>query len=260
MVSPRVQINGFPSFQLGGPVSWPKTVGPDSVYQFTDTVSWQRGNHSIKFGGEVLLNRSDDNVTSNNKGPVAFSSLQNFFSGTLKTARITSGNTARSLSDNGFAGFIQDDWRLKPRFTVNLGLRYELTTVPQADNNLLGNFIPGQGLFQVGSSSSSNVINGDHNDFAPRVGFAWDIGGNGKTVVRGGAGIYYSQASFDTFMAVANLFGLRTIPTGVPLYANGNPTPTTAGGTINVATISYSGSSLGLGNHSGKHRLRMGTQ
>ncbi|HEV3329387.1 MAG TPA: carboxypeptidase regulatory-like domain-containing protein [Bryobacteraceae bacterium] len=242
---PRLQISGFPSFQLGGPVSWPKTVGPDSVYQFTDTVSWQKGSHSIKFGGEVLLNRSDDNVTSNNKGPTSFRSLQNFFSGNLRTARITSGDTARSLRDNGVGLFVEDDWRLKPTFTVNLGLRYELTTVPQANGNLLGNFIPGQGMFQVGSSQLANVTNGDHKDFAPRVGFAWDVGGNGKTVVRGGAGIYYSQASFDTFMAVANLFGLRTIPTGVPLYANGNPTPTTAGGKINVATISYSGSSLG---------------
>ncbi len=248
---PRLQISGFPSFQLGGPASWPKTVGPDSVYQFTDTVSLQKGNHSIKFGGEGLLNRSDDNVTSNNKGPTSFNGLQNFFSGTLKSARITSGDTARSLSDNGFAAFIQDDWRIKPKFTVNLGLRYELTTVIQADGNLLGNFIPGQGMFQVGSTQLSNVTNGDHKNFAPRVGFAYDLGGNGKTVVRGGAGMYYSQASFDTFMAVANLFGLRTIPTGVPLYANGNPTPTTAGGTINVATISYSGSSLGSPNTPG---------
>jgi hypothetical protein len=72
---PRIQINGYPTFQLGGPVSWPKTVGPDSVYQFNDSVSLQRGKHAIKFGGEVLLNRSDDNVTSNNKGPVAFRSL-----------------------------------------------------------------------------------------------------------------------------------------------------------------------------------------
>ncbi|HEY6342824.1 MAG TPA: TonB-dependent receptor [Bryobacteraceae bacterium] len=242
---PRIQISGFPSFQLGGPVSWPKTVGPDSVYQFTDTLSYQKGKHSIKFGGEVLLNRSDDNVTSNNKGPVSFRSLQDFFTGTLKTARITSGDTARRLSDDGYALFVQDDWRLKPRFTVNLGLRYELTTVPQANGSLLGNFIPGEGMFQVGSKQLSSVTNGDHKDFAPRIGFAWDIGGNAKTVVRGGAGVYYSQASFDTFMAVSNLFGLRTIPTGVPLYANGNPTPTTAGGTINVATISYSGSSLG---------------
>ncbi len=94
-------------------------------------------------------------------------------------------------------------------------------------------------------------MNGDHKDFAPRVGFAWDIAGNGRTVVRGGAGVYYSQASFDAFMSVANLYGLRTIPTGVPLYANGNPTPTTAGGTINVASITYSGSSLGSPNTPG---------
>ena len=242
---PRIQINGYPSFQLGGPASWPKSVGPDSVYQFNDSLSMQRGNHAIKFGGEILLNRSDDNVTSNNKGPVAFRSLDNFFTGTLKTARITSGDTARSLHDEGYALFVQDDWRINRKLTVNLGLRYELTTVVQADQNLLGNFLPGQGLFQTGSTQLPNVMNGDHKDFAPRVGFAWDLGGNGRTVLRGGAGVYYSQASFDAFMAVANLYGLRTIPTGVPLYANGSSTPTTAGGKINVATITYSGSSLG---------------
>jgi len=242
---PRIQINGFPSFQLGGPASWPKIVGPDSVYQITDSVSVQKGNHALKFGGEILLNRSDDNVTSNNKGPLSFKNLDNFFLGNLKTARITSGDTARSLHDQGYALFAQDDWRLTKRLTINLGLRYELTTVVNANKNLLGNFLPGQGLYQVGSSQLGSVMNGDHKDFAPRVGFAWDVAGNGRTVVRGGAGVYYSQASFDSFMSVANLFGLRTIPTGVPLYANGNPTPTTAGGTINVATISYSGSSLG---------------
>ncbi|MGP0074230.1 MAG: carboxypeptidase regulatory-like domain-containing protein [Bryobacteraceae bacterium] len=242
---PRIQINGFPSFQLGGPVSWPKTVGPDSVYQFNDGISMQRGKHAIKFGGEVLLNRSDDNVTSNNKGPVAFRSLDDFFTGTLKSAHITSGDTARSLSDEGYALFIQDDWRLTSRITVNLGLRYELTTVVQANQDLIGNFLPGQGIFQAGSTQLPNVMNGDHKDFAPRVGFAWDMFGNGRTVLRGGAGVYYSQASFDAFMAVANLYGLRTIPTGVPLYTNGNSTPTTAGGKINVASITYSGSSLG---------------
>ncbi len=152
---PRIQINGFPSFQLGGPVSWPKIVGPDSVYQFTDSVSVQKGKHALKFGGEVLLNRSDDNVTSNNKGPLAFRSLDNFFTGTLKTAHITSGDTARSLSDEGYAVFFQDDWRLSRRLTVNLGLRYEITTVVSANNNLLGNFIPGQGLLRWEPLSSA---------------------------------------------------------------------------------------------------------
>ena len=248
---PRITINPFNSFQLGGPVSWPKTVGPDSVYQFSDSVSIQKGSHALKFGGEVLLNRSENNVTAFNKGPVAFRSLQDYFTGTIKNARITSGDTARTLSDNGFAAFIQDDWRIRPTFTVNLGLRYEITTVPQDSQNLLANFLPGQGMFQVGSSQLGSVINGDHNNFAPRVGFAWDLGGNGKTVVRGGAGMYYSQSSFDALMAVNNLYGLRTIPTGVPLYANGNPTPSNAGGTINVASITYSGGSLGSPNTPG---------
>lgn len=202
---PRMQINGFPSFQLGGPASWPKTVGPDAVYQFTDSVSKQKGNHSLKFGGEVLLTRADINVTSNNKGPISFKSLPNFFSGTIKNAKITSGNTARSLSDESYGLFIQDDWRVRPKFTVNLGLRYEVTTVVKDANDLLGNFIPAQGLLQVGSSQLGSVTNGDHNNFAPRIGFAWDIGGNGKTVVRGGGGLYYSQGSFDSFMGVNNL-------------------------------------------------------
>ena len=83
------------------------------------------------------------------------------------------------------------------------------------------------------------MINGDHNNFAPRLGFAYDLKGDGKTVVRGGASIYYSQANLDKFMAVNNLYGLRTIPTGVNLYANGNPTPFAAGGTVSVAAATH---------------------
>ncbi len=242
---PRIQIKSYTGFTLGNPGSWPKTVGPDSVYQFTDTVAWQHGKHSFKFGGEILLNRSENNVTANSKGPMQFSNLTSFFEGVLKTAKITEGSTARSLSNNGFAGFFQDDWRATPRLTINAGIRYELTTVVKDANDALANFLPGQGIVQVGSNQLSTVINGDHNNFAPRLGFAYDLKGDGKTVVRGGAGLYYSQASFDSFMSVNNLYGLRTIPTGVNLYTNGNKTPTNLGGTINVAAISLSGGALG---------------
>jgi hypothetical protein len=240
---PTMSFQGGYSFQLG--LGWPKTVGPNGVYQFTDSVSMLRGNHQLKFGAEVLINQSTNNVTANTKGPVRFSNLQSFFGGTMNRAQFTAGNLLRHLQDEGYAAFIQDDWRIKPRLTLNLGLRYELTTVLKEKDNLMGNFVPGAGLAQVGSSKLGDAFKGDHNNFAPRIGFAWDINGDSKTVVRGGAGIYYSQASFDSFMAVGNLLGLRTVPTGVNLYTKGNQTPFTAGGTINTGQITFTGTSLG---------------
>ena len=242
---PRIRIGGFPSFQLGA--SWPKTVGPDGVWQFSDSISYLRGNHSFKFGGEVLVNQSTNEVTSNTKGPISFANtkngppaLQNFFTGTLKSANITVGNFLRHMQSEGYAVFLQDDWRVTPRLTANLGVRYELNTVLKDKDHLLGNFDPVKGLIQDGVGGVSGVYNGDHNNFSPRVGFAWDIAGNGKTVVRGGAGILYEQGSFDYLNALGNLLGLRTVPTGVNIYTNNNMTPTTAGGTINVGAVSYS--------------------
>jgi hypothetical protein len=236
---PEIQWNGNAYF-LGG--SWPKTVGPDSVTQFSDSVSYLHGNHSFKFGGEVLILQSTNNVTANTKGPVRFKNLTNFFEGTMDRARFTSGNLLRQLQNEGYAAFLQDDWRLTPRLTLNLGLRYELTTIVKEKNNLIGNFDPVQGLQQVGVGGVSSVYNGDHNNFSPRVGFAWDITGNGKTVVRGGAGILYEQGSYDSLMALGNLLGLRALPTGVPIWtATSAGATATPGGTIDVGQVDYLG-------------------
>jgi hypothetical protein len=241
---PRIRIGELPNFQLGA--SWPKTVGPDGVWQFSDSISYLRGNHAFKFGGEVLINQSTNNVTSNTKGPVQFVTLSDFFAGKIQKANISAGNFLRHLQSEGFAAFLQDDWRMTPRLTLNLGLRYELNTVLKEKNNLVGNFDPVKGLVQDGVAGVSGVYNGDHHNFSPRVGFAWDIAGNGKTVVRGGAGILYEQGSFDYLNALGNLLGLRTVPTGVNLYVNGNPTtPATAGGTINLGAIQFSKKGLG---------------
>ena len=199
------------NFQLGG--EWPKTVGPDTVMQFTDHVSILRGNHSFKFGGDVLLNTSENNVTARAKGDFRFADLQNFFQGTMNRARLTVGNAKRNLTSQGYAAFLQDDWRVRPRLTLNLGVRYEINTVIRERNNLEGNFDPILGAVQVGNQIP-NPYNGDHNNFSPRVGFAWDINGNGKTVLRGGANIIYESLTYDAFMALGNLVGLRTVPTG----------------------------------------------
>src|SRR5215469_1675979 len=230
------------SFQLG--LGWPKTVGPDGVWQFSDSVSVLRGAHTLKFGGEALVLQSTNNVTANTKGPLRFNGLQNFFSGSMNRALFTAGDFLRHLGNQSYGLFVQDDWRATRRLTLNLGLRYELNTVFTERNDLIGNFDPRVGLVQAGKQTGS-VFNGDHNNFAPRVGLAWDVFGDGKTVVRAGGGILYEQGSYDSFMALGNLLGLRTVPTGVALFANGNPTPTTAGGTINLGAITFTGSALG---------------
>ena len=239
---PTLAFQGGFSFQLG--LGWPKTVGPDGVWQISDGFSVLRGNHSFKFGGDILVNQSTNNVTANTKGPVRFPNLQSFFSGNMNRALFTAGDFLRHLQNEGYGVFVQDDWRVTRRFTVNMGLRYELNTVFKESNNLIGNFDPNQGLVQVGKQIGA-PFNGDHNNFAPRIGLAWDVSGNGKTVIRAGGGIFFEQGSYDAFMAIGNLLGMRTVPTGVNLYTKGNPNPTTAGGNINLGAITFTGSALG---------------
>ena len=92
-----------------------------------------------------------------------------------------------------------DDWRVTPHLSINLGLRYELSTVIKANGNLLGNFDPNIGLEQVGINIKSPG-NGHHNNFAPRVGIAWDPWGGGKTISPAGAGINYEIPHLSLFI------------------------------------------------------------
>ena len=152
------------------------------------------------------------------------------------------GDPVRDLTNQGFAGFVQDDWRVTPRLTLNLGVRYELNTVIHDKNGQQANFDPILGMVQ-----SANPYHGDHNNFAPRVGFAWDISGNGKTVLRGGGGIIYEALGMDVFNGVGNLLGLRTMPTGLPLYNAGNTTPLPLSGNIQLQALTFAPGSAATG-------------
>ncbi len=241
---PVITIGGLANRNGIGQSIGPHITGPEGVLSILDNVSVLHGKHAFKFGGEIQSNRATEDITSNAKGPVTFSGaggkgLINFFTGNLRSASLFTGNPVRHINNMGYAAFFQDDWRVLPTLTVNAGIRYEVATVIKDENNELGNFDPNLGLVQVGREISA-PYQGNHHNFAPRLGVAWDTRGNGKTVIRAAGGIIYETAlTFDITNAIGNLLGLRTIPTGIPLFNNGSTTPLPAPGNINLASTTY---------------------
>jgi hypothetical protein len=260
---PEIQFNGISPFHLGSP-GWPKVTGPDSSLQIVDHISYLRGKHTFKFGAEFIRNASKPFQAQGGKGFIKFTggndpvisnstSLEDFFSGNPGNgSSILVGDPLRHLHNEQYAVFAQDDFRLTPRVTLNLGLRYELSTVLKDEHGQLGNFDPNRGLVQVGKGINS-IYNGDHLDFSPRFGMAWDISGNGKTVIRLGASILYEQLPIDVFIAVSNQLGLNQVPTGASITtldpSSGQPVTVAGSGSIGVENVNVPGSLLTPGWH-----------
>ena len=242
--APLIRLSGFCAYPAGNCIGtgWPKIIGPDGVTEFLDHVSVLKGKHSFKFGGEIILNSSTEDETANAKTQIRFSNLTNFMEGNIKQAALFLGDPVRTFTNQGYAAFAQDDWRITSRLTLNLGIRYELNTVVSEKNGEMANFDPIRGIYQT-----DTPYNGDHNNFAPRVGLAWDVFGNGKTVVRAAGGILYEQMSYDVLNGVGNALGLRTIPTGIPLYNNGSAVGATAGGNITLQSVTLTPGSPQVG-------------
>jgi hypothetical protein len=249
---PLMQITGF-GFRLGG--NWPKIKGPNTSLQFLDHVSILHGNHNFKLGGEALRDNVTGFISANAKGRLRFQNLTQFLQGIMRSgntgvSQIEAGDPTRHFSYQEYSAFVQDDWRIRPRITLNLGLRYEIETVLSEDNNLIGNFDPTVGLEQVGYNINS-PLNGDHNNFSPRFGIAWDVRGNGKTVVRIGGSIMYENPPVATFADLANALGLSRVPTGATQIdcstnpcVNGSRQVTTPGfGTIAISGVNVRGTS-----------------
>jgi Carboxypeptidase regulatory-like domain/TonB dependent receptor len=245
---PQVSISNF-SF-LGGSTGQPKSQGPAIVWQGIDNVSYLRGKHTFKFGVEVRYNEVSYYGYQGGKGQISFgsgnafdipatsttpevksTSLEDFLAGVPRNAKIAIGNSNRYLTSWNYATFFQDDWRVTPKFTLNLGVRYEYVTPLVDSQNLLGNFDPNLGLVQAGKQIHSRYpYNPDHNNFAPRLGLAWDVSGKQTTVIRAGAGIVYDTLAMEEFVNQggtqnANTLGLANIPTGASIVENGIARP-----------------------------------
>ncbi|HEV2911804.1 MAG TPA: TonB-dependent receptor [Pyrinomonadaceae bacterium] len=169
-------------------------------FQFADTMTINHGNHTFKFGGDINYTKDKVDNLRLGEGAYSYSNLVNFISDVLNPGRRYSnfqqafGLTAFELSTTDYNFFLQDDWRVSPRLTLNLGLRYEYQKQPspQVPNQLAN--LPNQ----IIGPEQTRQIPTDANNFGPRIGFAYDITGDGKTSIRGGYGIYYGRVINST--------------------------------------------------------------
>ena len=177
---------------------------PQHSLQFLDTVTWIKGRHSIRAGLNIR-----HVVTHDALDPQEFLAFDNTadFLADLGLQLSTLGHTMVSAQNTNYGFFVQDDIRLAPRFTVNLGLRYEYNSVLHGDQ--LQNFDIAKAIADPTSTTApfgslgAGLYKPDRNNFAPRIGFAWDPYGAGKTVIRGGFGIFYNPLLTGAALSLA---------------------------------------------------------
>ena len=180
---------------------------PQNTYEVNDSVSWVRGTHTFKFGGTFIRRQTEFFNPQEGKGyfnidtgTVDFTGYEvsELLAGGMDNYQIgaQSGYVANISQENGI--FAQDDWRFNRRLTLNLGLRWDLLTHPYEAHNqqsafdaTAGSPTYGQVLEAGKNGVSKSIIDQNYNNFGPRAGFAYDLFGDGKTVVRGGYGMFY---------------------------------------------------------------------
>jgi hypothetical protein len=193
----------------------------ENRYEFTDNLNWIHGNHTFKFGGDISFINVGARFELNfpglfNFGGVPQSTLANFIPGLSASAPAITpvqsyglgfpsafiegfGNPKSSIKNKPLAFFAQDSWKVRPNLTFNYGVRYDVeltdTIAPIAFTDPLTHIA----LTASDLLAAQNVLGvqqgfpRDKNNFAPRVGFAWDINGKGKTVLRGAYGLFYDH-------------------------------------------------------------------
>ena len=178
--------------------------------QLYDDAFWTKGTHSIRCGGafeRMMLNVLAD---TDPNGIWHFNTLQDFLTNnpTKFQGGIASTLSPRNLRQSLFGLYLQDDWRIRPNLTLNLGLRYEMSTVPTEKDGKIANLrnltdpLPACGKVVTGGCSGAGAFfsNPTLHNFEPRIGFAWDPLSNGKTAVRGGIGLFDVQPLLYQFI------------------------------------------------------------
>lgn len=224
---PQISI-GNTALQFGGPAGFPQGRG-DTTVVGSDTVRWLRGNHSFAFGGEIR--RFYNNNFALDNGTIVFPTIAAFINDQVSSFNINLSNGASKILEPAFGLFAQDTYKLRPNLTLSLGLRYDYNNVLSDSQNRFVEFVPSSvSLIQVGTNGLSQPYSADSKLFQPRVGFAWDPWGDGKTSVRAGYAILADQP------VTGIVTGMTTNPPfGDPLRVNNAQQPTLS--LLNAATV-----------------------
>ena len=219
------------------------------TYQILDNLTWLRGKHTLKVGGEfrrAAIENFNDNVergifqfTAGNgfdPDPVV-DSLVNFYTGGTSNSFVLAaqGDTHRTTYNNGLSFFAQDDYRIAPNFTLNLGLRWEYFGPLSEKNGLLSNLASDGTLAMVGTHGLDGLYQRDLHDFGPHLGFAWNIHSN--TILRAGYGVYYDYVPQHLLIAnFTSSAGVATNPIGPKPVVPMNFDSSAFNGTSGMAT------------------------
>jgi len=225
--SPNIAISGFEQIGITPPEG-----RSDITWHLTDIVSYTTGNHQFRFGGEFRQGKVDEFYHRHGTGVFTFDGTQgpwdgpsgcnpappakptaactglntsafalaDFLAGDVSNSSITVGNPERFVQVNAFNFFGSDNWQVTKKLNINLGLRYEyFGPLHSSKTNDLGVFVSGKGL-EVQGAGISSIFPPDKNNFAPRIGFAYQPTARNDIVVRGGIGVFYDQINMNPFL------------------------------------------------------------
>jgi hypothetical protein len=231
---------GFPNLTITGFTALGSNLGAYNLPRYfhgEDAVTHTFGNHVVKFGTGVRFTTWTGHSTNALRGTIAFNkasytppgnppppsipltALEAFLAGipdSKATANsIQVGNTLQDMTWQSYFIFAQDDWRITPRITVNLGLRWDYEAPMRDANNNGGGFDPTapSGMFQ--QTSSRSLWDPPKANWGPRVGVAWDVTGDSKTVIRAGGGVFYNPFIGQLVSTQQKVYA---VPTGGTLY------------------------------------------
>ena len=234
---PQITVSG--AFTFGGIGGFPQGRG-DNVGVLSDTLTWIKGNHTFKFGGEFRRQNSDN--FSYTPGTFSFPSVTAFLADQATGFTANTSNRSNRTYGNSLGAFLMDTWKVTPGFMLTLGLRYDWYGTPTEAQNRFVVFDPTTVTLQ--HVSGSNAYNQSALNFEPRVGFVFDPFKNGKTIIRSAYAIMTDQPTLGLVTGLAAnppfAFPISFSPTAaVPFVTFANAFPA-AGGTVSPVSIAHS--------------------